>query len=246
MRFGAGLLSQPTKLAQAIALRKQLGSINYITNCWPVAADGGDKLESVTLRSGTRTLKIPCDYLACGFHLVPNVELPTLLGCELSGGFVRVDDSQQTSVRDIYCAGEPTGIGGLDLAVVEGQIAGYAAAGVPTNSVRLRSERASFSKFQSRLEKAFALSPELRSIAADDTLVCRCEDVSLGRLKEHNSWRSAKLHTRCGMGPCQGRVCGPAVEFLLGWGADSVRPPIFSVRVESLAHASIQQPDNQN
>ena len=65
--------------------------------------------------------------------------------------------------------------------------------------------------------------------------MCRCEDVELKRLKEHDGWRSAKLHTRCGMGPCQGRICGPAVDFLLGWKVESVRPPIFPARVESLA-----------
>ncbi len=85
------------------------------------------------------------------------------------------------------------------------------------------------------MDAAFALNPALRSLATDETLVCRCEDVELKRLKEHDGWRSAKLHTRCGMGPCQGRICGPAVDFLLGWKVESVRPPIFPARVESLA-----------
>ncbi|MHB1307781.1 MAG: hypothetical protein ACYC23_11935, partial [Limisphaerales bacterium] len=47
--------------------------------------------------------------------------------------------------------------------------------------------------------------------------------------------REAKLHTRCGMGPCQGRVCGAATRFLYGWKTDSVRPPIFPVRTDALA-----------
>lgn len=238
--FGAGLLSQPKKVGQALALKRQLGRVSYITNCWPVTAEGGDKLETVTMTSGSRTWKIACDFLACGFHLVPNVELAVLLGCELTGGFVRVDNSQQTSIRDIYCAGEPTGIGGVELALVEGQIAGYAASAATANLEALFKERTALEKFQKKLERTFALAPALRSIATDSTLVCRCEDVSLGRLKEHNSWRSAKLHTRCGMGPCQGRVCGPAVEFLLGWKVESVRPPIYPARVESLAHMSRQ------
>jgi hypothetical protein len=44
----------------------------------------------------------------------------------------------------------------------------------------------------------------------------------------------AKLQTRCGMGACQGRICGSAVEFLFGWNDRSVRPPIFPVRMENL------------
>ena len=51
----------------------------------------------------------------------------------------------------------------------------------------------------------------------------------------YGSWREAKLQSRCGMGPCQGRLCGPAVEFLLDWKPESVRPPIFPARLDHLA-----------
>ncbi|HET6974705.1 MAG TPA: hypothetical protein VFI24_00165, partial [Pyrinomonadaceae bacterium] len=79
-----------------------------------------------------------------------------------------------------------------------------------------------------------ALRDELKRLAAPETIVCRCEDVTYERLRVQNSWRTAKLQTRCGMGPCQGRICGGAVEFLFGWRAESVRPPVLPVRVESL------------
>ena len=45
---------------------------------------------------------------------------------------------------------------------------------------------------------------------AKKIMLCRCEDVSVGAVAEHANWRDAKLHTRCGMGPCQGRICGAA------------------------------------
>jgi NADPH-dependent 2,4-dienoyl-CoA reductase/sulfur reductase-like enzyme len=209
--------------------------VKFVTNCWPIAAEGGDKVESVTLRAGPKTWKVPCDYLACGFHLVPNVELAIFLGCRLSGDFVQVDLSQRTSAADIYCAGEPTGIGGLELSLVEGQIAGYAATSETQRAEELFAERDALREFAVRLNRTFALRPELRSLATPETFVCRCEDVELARLREHKSWRSAKLHTRCGMGPCQGRICGPALEFLLGWKVESIRPPVFPVQVETLA-----------
>jgi hypothetical protein len=88
------------------------------------------------------------------------------------------------------------------------------------------------------MKQAFALRSELLTLADADTLVCRCEDVSFARLREHKSWREAKLQTRCGMGPCQGKVCGPATEFLFGWKTDSLRPPLFPVRCASLAAIS--------
>ena len=93
------------------------------------------------------------------------------------------------------------------------------------------------SGFATRLARAFALRPELKDLATDGTIVCRCEDVACGALRHHSTWRAAKLHTRCGMGPCQGRICGSAASFLLGWNADSVRPPMLPTFVSSLASA---------
>ena len=238
LAFAFGLWRQPSKLKDALALRRQLFGVPYLTDCWPVAAEGKHKLENVTLRRGAKTWSVPCDYLACGFHLVPNTEFSALLGCAIENGRVRVDDLQQTTVPGVYCAGEPTGIGGLELSVLEGQIAGYAAAGRPDSARRLFANRNKMRRFAAALELAFALRPELKELARPETLVCRCEDVSLSRLREHSSWRAAKLLTRCGMGPCQGRVCGPALEFLLDWKPESVRPPVFPVRVESLVAAA--------
>jgi len=232
-RFGLAL--GPAKLAQAGKLKWNLRSIPYLTGCWPVAAEGPGKIESVTLRRGARTWREPCDYLACGFGLVPNLELPILLGCALRNGFVTVDEWQRTSVPDVYCAGEPTGIGGVDLAIVEGQIAGFSAAGQPEKARQCFRVRRRAIRFQGRLQGAFALRDELKVMVTAETIVCRCEDVTFGRLREHHNWKSAKLQTRCGMGPCQGRVCGPAIEFLLGWTSESVCPPVFPASVETLS-----------
>jgi hypothetical protein len=148
-------------------------------------------------------------------------------------------------VPGIYCAGEPTGIGGLDLSLAEGQIAGLAAAGHHDGARALLQGRRKLDEFAAALSKTFALRDELRNLPDRETFVCRCEDVTLGQLLRHNSWRSAKLHSRCGMGPCQGRICGPAVDFLFGWQLESVRPPLMPVRVETLALQSelIDVPD---
>jgi NADPH-dependent 2,4-dienoyl-CoA reductase/sulfur reductase-like enzyme len=233
--FAARLALHLAKFRQAIQLRRALVGVPYRFGMWPVAVSGAEKLEWVELvRDGTKT-RVACDYLACGFHLVPNVELAELLGCEIVGGFVRVNELQETAAPRIYCAGEPVGIGGVEAALIEGQIAGYAAAGNVTKARTLFAERASARKFTGLLARTFALRDELRALAAPETLVCRCEDVSHGRLAKYSEWRSAKLQTRCGMGACQGRVCGAAAEFIFGWRAESVRPPIFPARVESLA-----------
>lgn len=234
-RFGLALLNQPRKILQGLQLRREFAGVPFVANSWPLATHGGQALESITISRAGKPEVIACDYLACGFHLVPNVELPLLLGCPVHAGCVRVDELQRTTVKGIFCAGEPTGIGGVESALVEGQIAGFAAAGGTEDARRLFAEREKARRFARILDRTFCLRPELRSLSSAETLVCRCEDVSYSRLQQQTSWRAAKLHTRCGMGPCQGRVCGPATQFLFKWTPDSVRPPVFPARVENLA-----------
>jgi len=234
-RFGVTLLSQPEKIAQTLRIKKEMAGVRFFANAWPLNAQGKNNLEAVNISRAGKSETIECDYLACGFHLVPNIEMPVLLGCQIRCGYVKVDDFQQTTVERVYCAGEPAGIGGVDLALVEGQIAGLAATGQLSEAKTLFHKRDKLRRFARALEDAFRLRSELRTLPSSDTLVCRCEDVSYSRLQEHTSWRSAKLYTRCGMGPCQGRVCGPATQFLFKWNPDSVRPPVFPARVEHLA-----------
>ena len=233
LRFGLHLTRHPAKAFQALRLRALLAGIPYRAACWPVAAHGSEKLESVTMQQGGRSWDEPCDYLACGFGLVPNTELAALLGCRVDES-IGVDEYQRTSVPGVYCAGEATGIGGLELSLIEGEIAGFSAAGHEEEARRRFSERATHRRFAAALDQAFALRPELRDLPQGDTLICRCEDVTWDRVRPCQSWREAKLHTRCGMGPCQGRVCGAALEFLVGWKADAVRPPIFPVPIGTL------------
>jgi len=238
--FGFGLLAHPSKLCQGAQIKSHLLGVSYRCGVWPLRAEGAAQIRSVTLTNGQSTWTEPCDLLACAFGLVPNVELPLAAGCELKEGFVLVDSWQATSVKGIYCAGEPTGVGGADCALVEGQIAGYAASHQPARAQALFARRASWHQFRAALASAFALRPELKSLAAEDTLLCRCEDIPLGRMRQHDNWRDAKLQTRCGMGPCQGRVCGAAAKVLLGWGMESVRPPVLPARVRSLILGEMQ------
>src|SRR5438067_1636282 len=229
-QFGIALLSQPKKIAQGLSLKRELAGIPFAANSWPISAVGQDVIQQVIISRNGRSETIACDYLACGFHLVPNVELAALIGCRLRNGYVETDEFQQTSVPEVYCTGEPTGIGGLELSRVEGEIAGFTAGGNRDAARKLFATRRRFQKFAGALDRTFRLRPELRSLPLAETIVCRCEDVTYARLRQQRSQRAAKLQTRCGMGPCQGRVCGPTTQFLFGWISDSVRPPIFPTR----------------
>ncbi|WP_435015911.1 FAD-dependent oxidoreductase [Tundrisphaera sp. TA3] len=236
--FGLGLWSAPGKIRQAIGLRAGLGGVPFRAGWWPVEAQGpgsNDPIESVAITDGRSTRVERCDLLACGFGLVPNLELATVMGCAIDRGSVGVDDRQQTSVPGIFAAGEATGVGGVEAALVEGQIAGYAAIDRDDLARPLFAARDHARKFARSLETAFALRPELRQLARPDTIVCRCEDVRAAAIAGHSGWTDAKLQTRLGMGPCQGRVCGGAVAFLHGWSRGSIRPPIYPTSLDNLA-----------
>jgi D-hydroxyproline dehydrogenase subunit alpha len=236
--FGLSLLGSPDTLLQAAMYRLGFIRTPYATGTWVTAATGTDRVTSVSVSNGRSTRAVACDVLCTGYGLVPNVELARLLGCSVTADGVGVDARQATSVPGVYAAGEVTGIGGVDLAVVEGEIAGAAAAGVVRLESTLVRRRGSLRDAAARLERAFGVRSEIRALATDDTIVCRCEDVRRRAVASLRDSRQAKLHARAGMGACQGRVCGPALEFLFGWPAGTVRTPLEPARLSTLAAAA--------
>ena len=230
--FAASLWRWPAKSLQALGLVHP----GYRTSSHVLAAVGATHLESVRLRQGRQTLELACDRLACGFGLVPNTELALALGCSVNARHgIAVDGWQATGVANLYAAGECTGIGGSDAALVQGGIAGHAAVGDTAQARALWPRRARWEAFAGALDKRFSLDPGLRDLAAPDTLVCRCEDVPLGAIAGFDNWTQAKLHTRCGMGACQGRVCGAAAQHLFGWRPGTPRLPFSPARIGTLA-----------
>jgi len=234
-RFAAGLWRSPALVAQAARYRARFLSTPYATGTWITAAHGTGRLESVTVTNGRRTWQAAADVLCTGYGLVPNVELARLLGCETRDGAITVDAQQRTTVANVLAVGEATGIGGAPLSLVEGEIAGLTVSPrshVPDALLRKRTALESAAR---RMLDAFALREELRSLPSANTIVCRCEDVSYGSVKNAACARQAKLYTRAGMGPCQGRTCMPALEFLFAWQPDTIRPPIEPALVSVLS-----------
>ena len=228
--FATQLPRWPGKFFQSFSLFDH----HYRTDTHVLEALGRERLEGVRLQQQGKTIELACDRLACGFGLIPNTQLGQVLGCALEGRALAVDAWQATSRREHYAAGECTGFGGSELALVEGAIAGHAAVGHTAAAQRLWPRRARWQGFAQALNKAFALDARLKTLARADTLVCRCEDVSYGELAGHENWREAKLASRCGMGACQGRVCGAALEHLFGWTTPTPRPPFSPARIGSL------------
>jgi thioredoxin reductase len=238
--FVASLWRRPSTLVQAAVLRAAFLRTSYRSGTWVTEAHGDSALREVTLTDGASARSLECDVLCAAFGLVPNLEFARLLGCTIEHGAVRVSREQATDIPGVYCCGEPTGIGGVELALVEGEIAGLAAARVDV-PLALDAQRARLRAAARQLERAFTLRRELFTLAGSDTIVCRCEDVRMGDLNRGWTPRQAKLVTRAGMGPCQGRVCGAALECLMGWPADAVRRPTQPARVSTLIGESTQR-----
>src|SRR5690606_11596556 len=118
---------------------------------------------------------------------------------------------------------------------------GHMTTGATRHATALRARQQHARAFADHLHRWFALDPRVRTLAAPDTLVCRCEDVAYAQLQSFADSRDAKLATRCGMGTCQGRICGTALAELgfarLMPQPGGLRPPLFPVRLASLADA---------
>lgn len=213
------------KLAQAAGLRWRLRGVPYRPGCWVLRAQGDKVLESVVLSDGRKTWVEPCEALGLGLGLLPNTELAELLGCRIEHGAIAVDAGLQTSRPGIHAAGECTGIGGADKALIEGQMVARQWLGqdLPPAMRRAHAKALAFAR---HLQTGFRLRPELLQLAEAKTVICRCENVSLGVLKGQRSERDARLQTRCGMGACQGRICGPITQDLFGWPARGLREPL--------------------
>jgi len=240
-RFGLSLAATPSKLLQAVQLTRGFAGLRYWTGSMVREARGNGRVEEVVIRKGAREVTLACDRIACGYGLVPNVTLAQSLGCALDHrGAIAVDDTLCTSIDGVLAAGECTGIGGMELARVEGEIAGLMASGATREAGALRGQRARWQRFAARVESGFSLMEAVRTAPSDATLLCRCEDVTFGEVRRYSTWRDAKLHTRCGMGACQGRICGAAVQTCFGWDVAQPRPPFSPARIGTLMTVDVE------
>jgi len=236
--FTFSLILHPETLVHAALYRLAFARTPYALSTWVSAAAGTDRVTSVTVTNGRSRRSVACDVLCTGYGLVPNVELARLLGCDVAAERTVVNERQETTVSGVFAAGEMTGVGGVGLSLVEGEIAGACAAGAGRPDTSLARRRTSLQHVARRLERTFVVRPEIRSLARHDTIVCRCEDVRHDAVASLGGSRQAKLYTRAGMGACQGRVCGPALELLFGWSPGTTRSPLEPVRVSTLRAAA--------
>jgi len=246
-----------------------------------IEARGRQHLETVVVarvdeqgRIIQRTEQIyPTDTLAVGYGFSPNIELPQQAGCSVSyavdkgGWHVNVGATMVTSVADIYAVGETTGIAGAGKSFIEGQIAAWdilikqgkvdrQAGKMHTQPLlRQRSRQVRYGRFVNQLCR---LHPDCYADIPDEVTVCRCEEISMGEIRRQlkngfATMNGIKKATRCGMGICQGRTCGPILFDIIsaftqrppaavGW--SSARSPVKTVSLGSLAQMTISGDDD--
>jgi NADPH-dependent 2,4-dienoyl-CoA reductase/sulfur reductase-like enzyme len=209
----------------------------------------------------------PTQMLAVGYGFSANIELAQMAGCqseysaERGGWVVKTSDNLETSLPGIFAAGEITGIAGGLKSICEGEIAALAILheqGQITSQfyekqlAKLRKERYHHLQFGKYFNLLYGIPGAAYLDIPDDTLVCRCEDVTMGDIKKavangYDTPAMLKIALRSAMGDCQGRICGPVIYDILaaltGRSQDSmmplvVRPPIKPVSIGSLASYS--------
>ena len=247
-----------------------------------VEAEGDERVERVRFapcdrewrarHSSAKTVEV--DTLCVGYGFVPRTELVQLAGCrmhwrdELGGWIPNVDENLKTSERGIWVAGDGGGVAGAAVAEDEGTLAGLAVArdcgALQEESfqrlrrpiaVRLKKLR----RFRNALDRLSRIRPGLSELACEETIVCRCEELTRGEVDAAiaaggTTYRTLKVATRLGMGACQGRMCWPAMARSIAFntgkpieeiGPVSARPPIMPITVGELADTDIRRKSSE-
>jgi bacterioferritin-associated ferredoxin len=175
-----------------------------------------------------RTVKV--DTICSGYGLVSSTELTMLAECEHKydprrGGYIPLRKANmETTVPGIYAVGDGAGVAGRKAAIEEGCIAGisvasslgYISSANASEQIKPYQKRLNkINRFRKILDDISLPRKGLYELAKDDTVICRCEEITLNQLKEALTddtvqTKDVKRMTRMGMGSCEGRMCGPS------------------------------------
>ena len=197
-----------------------------------IDAGGGGLNVSIAPIDGSGETAFDVDAVCLGYGFEPSNELLRALDARhvfdpIRGYLVpERDQDGRTSNPAVFAAGDCTGLGGANAALVEGRIAGAAAAadlGHKTAADELAGAHRTLARhrrFQSALWQLFAAQRFVLELADRETILCRCEEVTVGAVESalaegYATSGEVKRRTRAGMGRCQGRYCGPILDALV-------------------------------
>ncbi|MGF1529251.1 MAG: NAD(P)/FAD-dependent oxidoreductase [Candidatus Competibacterales bacterium] len=242
----------------------------HITGVTALRAEGQDRLEAVSYRRGNGGwVTLATEQLFLHQGVIPQVNLALAAGCEATwdegqlGWRPVVDAWGTTSQGAIAVAGDAGAIGGAVAAELKGELAALGAAvrlgrlGEAEAEARARPKQKALAadlRIRPFLETLYRPSKGFRIPADDDTIVCRCEELTAKAINAAIATgapgpNQLKSFCRCGMGPCQGRQCGVTVcEMIAAQRGCSVaevgyfrlRPPVVPLGLEELAHLTTE------
>lgn len=243
------LLAMPGNLWRGLLLELALRrrGIHIYVGVEPVAIAGdiSSGVSGVSFKDARgRARTVSCDAVALGYHLRPETQLADLSQCEFRFDaetrqwLPRVDESGRSSVRGVYIAGDGGRILGANAAEVCGRLSALAVLedlqvpAPPMATSGLRAQLAKFQRFASGLAQAFPWPARQAAALSDDTIICRCESITVGEVRRvvreagASEANRAKAFSRVGMGRCQGRYCGHAAAEVI---AHAANVPLESV-----------------
>ena len=268
MNHVMGAISTPTYLAKGLRMiwRLRKAGVPWFTQATQLRIDGRERVEGVNFIANGQQRHIDCSVVLLHHGVVPNTQISRLMRVAHTwdrnqlAWRPNVDEWGETSLAGFRIAGDGASITGAIAAEASGEIAAIGAAHAlqrinsserGQRATRARTALAKQLRIRPFLEALYR-PPQWINVPADETIVCRCEEVTAGRVREMarlgcQGPNQTKFFSRCGMGPRQGRMCGLAVKQVLAnelgklpdqVGAYHIRTPLKPISLASLASMS--------
>jgi len=229
---------------------------------------GKDKLDGVEAVTDEKTVTYSADLLLLHFGVIPTTHLHRLIGCKLAWNRTQrywypvCDQWGRTNHDNIFATGDGAGVAGALAAEYTGELAaleiGHSLGILPgyerdSLALPLRQQLSHDHHPRPLVDHVYAPA-KMSSFFTDETTLCRCENVTIGDVRKAVSEgvrdvNEVKVLTRCGMGPCQGRMCGPALAEIVATetgqevervGLLTVRPPLKPIPLGEVAEIELE------
>lgn len=220
-------------ISKGLAWRREISRAGVAwLSATALSAEGDAALQRITFRAGGHDRMERADLLLLHDGVIPSVQITRALGCahEWDAGQrcwkPRVDVWGVTSLPNIVVAGDGAGIGGARVAALSGRIAALGIAQA-LGRIDVATRDAAAAPLRVARTRQLAVRPLLDTLYAprprvlgDTTIVCRCEEITAAQIRDAAvlgclGLNQLKSFTRCGMGPCQGRMCGSTAAEVL-------------------------------
>ena len=239
------LARQPGLIFQGLKylMRLRTAGVPLMKSSILTGIEGTESVERVYVeRIDNRFNRIPetrrvfeVDTVCIGYGLVPNTWLTQMFGCRHAYDSLTAavtphyDQNMQTDQAGVFVAGDGAGVAGVLVARCEGTLAGLSAGAFIGSISRADAERAAgpfrkklnnLRRFRHAMDRTYKIEPGLYSTISDDTVICRCEGVTAGEIRDAIDKGTVnpndiKKRTRAGMGYCQGTNCLPTITMML-------------------------------